>query len=181
MNNSQSYESLVVKYKETAQFLKKLELSGGIMQVSIFVFMKGWKYLEIPFYELGGMVLFSWALYLVLNDYLTFLRIEKMIAQVILDGRELEKKNTRIGNFFHQIFVKFDLVRILSQRSFMNLVTFGGLGYFLSQFIADLNPSLAISYRLLAVISGILTIIACKFYYDALKSLADSKTQALAK
>lgn len=72
-------------------------------------------------------------------------------------------------------------MKILIQRSLVHLVAFGCLGYFLSQFIADLNPSFAISHKLLIFISGIPTSFAAKLYYDSFKSLAETKAQVLTK
>jgi hypothetical protein len=179
MTSCQSYKSLVEKYKEAAQLMKKLGLSGGMIQFSILLFINGWKHLEIPYYKLVGLILFSWVIYSFLKDFLTFLKFEKKIAQMILDGVELEKRNTSFGNFFHEVLRDFNLVKVLSQRSLVNLVAVGCFGYFLSQFIADLNPSFAISPRLLVLISGVFTLLTYKLYYDSLKPLAETKVQAL--
>ncbi len=180
MSDRKDYQTLVDNYKSGARFVKKLGLSGGMMQFSIIIFINSLKHLEIPYYKLVGPVLLSWAIYSFIKDFLTFLRIEKNVAQMILDGVELEKRNASFGNFFHEVLQDFNLVKILSLRSLVNLAAFGCFGRLLSQFIADLNPDFVISFGLLVLISGMLATLACKLYYDSLKSLAEIKARVFA-
>ncbi|MBP7074556.1 MAG: hypothetical protein KBA81_04135 [Rhabdochlamydiaceae bacterium] len=180
MSNHQNYQTLMDNYKTGVQFVKKLGLTSGIMQFSIIVFINGWKHLEIPYYKFAGLILFSWAIYSFIKDFWTFLRIEKSCAQLILDGVESEKRNKNFGNFFHEVLQNFKLVKVLLQRSLVNLVAFGCFGYFLSQYIVDLNPDFVISPRSLSFVTAIFTALASKFYYDSLKSLAETKEQIFA-
>ncbi len=177
MNNQQNYQTLLDDYEKRTQFVKKLGLSGGMMQFSVILVVNSLKHLEIPYYKLISPLLLLWAIYAFMKDFLIFLRIEKDVAQIIENGVALEKRNASFGRYFHKVLEDFNLIKILSVRSLINLVAFGCFGYFLSQCIAELNPAFAISHSLLIFITGGLTVIACKFYYNALRTLAETKVQ----
>jgi len=176
MNKQNDYQTLIANYKELFQFGRKLGSSGGIMQFSILIFVTAWKHLEIPYFKIAAPILFAWCLYQFAKDFFSFLKVDRYRAQLISDGISLEKKNTSIGKFFHEVLDDFNLMKTLSQRSVVNLLAFGCLGYFLSQFITELNPELVISHGLLVFISMTLTTITCKLYYDSLKSIAEIKS-----
>lgn len=178
MSGQKNYQTLVNDYRELLQFGRKLGLAGGIMQFSILIVVNAWKHLEMPYYKLAAPLLFAWCFYQFAKDFFTFLKVDRYGAQIISDGISLEKKNTSLGKFFHEVLDDFNLVKILSQRSLVNLLAFGCLGYFLSQFIVELNPGLVISRGLFVFISGALTTIACKLYYDSLKSIVEIKSLA---
>ncbi len=176
MSKHKNYQTLVTDYKELLQFGRKLGLVGGIIQFSILIFINAWKHMEIPYFKVAAPILFALCLYLFAKDFSTFLKVDKYGAHLISDGFSLEKKNASFGKFFHEILEDFNLVKILLQRSLVNLIAFGCLGYLLSQFVVELNSELVISHRLLVLISIVLTIIGCKFYYDSLKFITNIKS-----
>lgn len=175
MSRQRNHRELLSDYKQLLQFGRKLGLLGGITQFSILIFINASKHLEIPYYKFVAAILFSWCLYQFVKDFFTFLKVDRYRAQIISDGISLEKKNSSLGKFFHEVLDDFNFIKILSQRSLVNLIAFWCLGYFLSQFVVELNPSLVVSRGLLVFISGILTTIACKFYYDSHKPIAETK------
>lgn len=177
MSDRQNHQTLVRDYKSRAQFIKKLGASGGMMQFSVIVVISSWKHAGMPYYEFACPVLLCWAIYSFVKDFLIFLRVEKDVAQIIVDGVALEKRNITFGRFFHEVLDDFNLVKVLSIRSSVNLIAFGCFGYFLCQFIADLNPHLTISHTVLALGTAILTALAGTLYYDSLKSLVGASNQ----
>lgn len=180
MSSKKDYQTLLDEYKQRAQFVKKLGLSGGMMQFSAIMVVNSLKPLQIPYYKLIAPLVLLWAIYSFTKDFITFLRIEKGVAQIIVDGIALEKRNASFGSYFHEVLDDFNLLKILSIRSLVNLVSFGCFGFFLSRFIADFNPDLAVSHPVLALIAAILTTAACKLYYGALKPLVETKEQVFA-
>lgn len=180
MSSKKDYQILLDEYKQRALFVKKLGLSGGMMQFSAIMVVNSLKPLQIPYYKLIAPLVLLWAIYSFTKDFITFLKIERGVAQILVDGVALEKRNPSFGSYFHEVLDDFNLFKILSIRSLVNLVAFGCFGFFLSQFIADFNPDLIVSHTVLALISAVLTTIACKLYYNALKPLVETKEQVLA-
>lgn len=177
MSSQQNYQTLVADYNKGVQFVKKLGLAGGMMQFSIFLIVNSWKHVGIPYYKFGAPLLFSWAVYSFTKDFVSFLNIEKNMSRVIRDGIQLEKQSTSLGDFFHEVLQNFHFVRILVQRSLLNLAAIGCFGYLLSQILAELSPTVLISYERIAWITAVLTAFTCTIYYNALKSLAQVKAQ----
>ena len=145
MSKQKNYQTLVADYKELLRFGRKLGSAGGIMQFSILIFVTAWKHLEIPYFKVAAPILFAWCLYQFAKDFFTFLKVDRYGAQLISDGILLEKKDVSSRKFFHEVLENFNLMKILSQRTLINLLAFGCLGYFFSQFIIELNPDLVIS------------------------------------
>ena len=170
-----SYQTLVKDYRELINFMRKLAFSGGIMQFSILIFINAWKHLEFPYYKLVAPVLFSWCFYQFAKDFFTLLKVDRYGSEITLDGILLENKNPYLGKYFHEFLDEFSLIKILLKRSLINFLAIGCLGYFLSQFIIGINLDLAISHGWLVFITGTLTAVVCKFYYDSLKSIAENK------
>lgn len=176
MSREISYQALINDYKGLQHLGKKLGLSGGMMQFGILVFANAWKHLEIPCYSLAAALLFSWCLYSFVKDFYTLLKIDKHSSQTVFNGIAVEKKNASFGNFFHEVLNEFNLLKTLVQRSLVNLVAFGCLGYFCSLLVAELNPGFVINFWLLTFVSGACAILTCKLYYHALRPIVDMKS-----
>ncbi len=182
MNNHQTYQSLVDKYKGGVQFVKKLGTSGLVVQVAIIGFINGWKHLEIGYYKIAAPILFFLSLYFFVKDFITLRRIEENMAQMILDRVELEKQNSAVGKFFHGLLQSFNFTNILVQRSLINVLALGCLGYLIFQFISDVMlPDITISRWLLGLFIWIPGVVICKLYYDSLKILDEAKEKVFAK
>ncbi len=181
MNDRLTYQPLVDKYKGATQLVKKLGMAAMFLQVGIISFIHGWKHLDTESYKIAAPFLFALSIYFLIKDFRIFRRIEENVAQVILDGVELEKKNVGFGNFFHVVLQDFNLARILLQRSLVNLAAAWCLGYLISQFFVEVNPDFVISQGLLILFAGTLSAIACKLYYDSFQTLAKAKARVFAK
>ncbi len=181
MNNSQSYQSLVDGYKGGAQAIKKLGISGLFIQIGIIGFVNGWKHLEIANYEIAAPILFSLSIYYLIKDFFNFRKIDRVYTQMILEGVELEKQNTGLGRFFHNILQSFNFSQTLMQRSLVNALALGCLVYLISQFISDVTPGIVISRWILGLVVWVPSVLACKFYYDSLKLLDETREQVFAK
>ncbi len=181
MNDRQNYQSLVDSYKWGMQFIKKLGTSGMFLQIGILGFINGWKHLEIPYYKAVAPVLFSLSIYFFIKDFLTIRKIEETVSQMILDGIIVEKKNGSFGNFFQDILQHFNLAQLLLQRSLINAIAFWCLGYLLSLFIIEIQPSFVISQGSLLLFAGVLAALTSKLYYNSFRNLAETKGQAFAK
>ena len=181
MNDRQDYHSLVDMYKGGAQVVKKLGISGMFLQIGIIGFVTGWKHLEIDYYTIAAPILFFLSIYFFIKDFLTLHRIEVNVAQIILDGVALEKKNTGLGRLFHNILQCFNFTDILVKRSLLNSMAFGCLGYLIAQFISDITPGLVISRWIFSLFIWVPSVLVCKIYYDSLKTLYQAKEQTFVK
>lgn len=181
MSGKQNYQTLVDEYKKSAQFAKKLGTAGMLLQIGIIGFINGWKHLEIPYYNAAAPILFGLSIYYLVRDFLTFLKIEANAAQAIVEGIGLEKAHPRLGGFFHKALQPFNLTYILIQRSLVNVIALGCLGYFISEYIAGITSNFMISRGFVGLCVFVLGLTACKLYYDALKILEEVKAQAVAK
>ncbi len=181
MSGKQNYQTLVDEYKKGAQFAKKLGTAGMLLQIGIIGFINGWKHLEIPYYNAVAPILFFLSIYYMVKDFLTFLKIEENAAQAIAEGVGLEKIHPRLGSFFHSVLQSFNLTYILMQRSLINVIALGCLGYLISEYIAGITSNFMISRGFVGLCVFVLGLAACKLYYDALKVLDEVKAKALAK
>jgi len=175
MDNRQSYQTLVDQYKEGNQFIRKLGLSGLFMQIGFIGAINAWKPLAIGYYHIAVPVLFILSVYYLVKDFFILLRIEKRMAKMILEGIDLEIKNSNFGSFFHRVLQSFNFTSILVQRSLVNILALGCLGYLMLQFIRETNPAVPISQWFLSVFIWIPGVIASKLYYDSLKDLDEAK------
>ena len=112
MNIRQTHQSLLEKYDGGNRVIKKLGTTGMFMQVCIIMFINGWKHSGISHYEIGAPFLFCLSLYFLIKDFITTLRIESNMAQMILDGVELEKKNPSVVKFFHGLLQMLLLINL---------------------------------------------------------------------
>jgi hypothetical protein len=182
MSSHQNYQSLVDRYKKDAQFVKKLGTFGMIVQVAIFGFVSGWEHLKIGHYEIAAPILFSLSLYFLVKDFLTSRRIEGNIAQMILDGVELEKRNPTVGKFFHGLLQSFNFTRVLLERSLINVLALCCLSYLIFRFVGDvIFPGVTIGRWSLGLCIWIPSVVACKLYHDSLKVLDEAKEKIFAK
>lgn len=175
MSKQRGHKELADDHRGLLRFAKRLSIASGCMQFSFLIFANAWKHLEYPFYKVGALLLFAVCLYRFGKDFFTFLKVDAYSSQLILDGISLENKNASLGKYFHEVLDDFNLVKILSQRSLVNFLAFGCLGYFLSLFIIDFKPDFVISFGWLGVISAFLTTVTCTFYYASLKPIEEAK------
>lgn len=181
MNIRQSYQSLVDKYKSGNQIIRKMGLYGMIMQICIIMVIKSWKHVITVHYEIAGSLLFCLSIYFLVKDFIASLRIERNMAQMILEGVDLETKNSTLGKFFHGALQSFNFMNTLVIRAMVNVFAVHALGYFIRQFIGDVNPEVTISQWFISLIAWIPGVIACKLYYDSLKCLDEAKEKIFAR
>jgi hypothetical protein len=181
MNNQQNYQSLVENYNSGTRIIKKLGANGMIMQICIIMCINSWKHSGISHCEIGVPFLFCLSIYFLVKDFITLLRIEGNMAQIILKGVELEAKNGSSEKFFYRMLQSFKFTNILVQRSLVNVIALGTLGYFMLDFVKDIFPAVHIGYWGLGLFSWIPSVIACKLYYDSLKDLDEAKSRTFAK
>jgi len=175
MSKPKSHQTLVDDHRGLLQYGKRLGIASGSLQFSLLIFANAWKHSEFPFYQVGAPLLFAMCLYRFAKDFFAFLKVDIYGSQLILDGTSLENKNVSLGRYFHEVLDDFNFIKVLSQRSLVNFLAFGCLSYFLSQFITDFKPDFDISRGWLAVISSLLTTVACAFYYASLKPIEEAK------
>lgn len=181
MNTYQKHQSLVNNYKERTELVKKLGIAGMLLQAGIIGFIIGWKHIPIDHYEIAAPFLFSLSLYFLIKDFLTFHKIDVNVNQIIIEGVGIEKKNTNLGSFFHEILRDFNLVRILIQRTLVNLVAFWCIGYWIYQFIIELIPNFVVGQGAFNLLIAVFSAFSCAFYYESFKSLTNIKAQVFAK
>lgn len=181
MSAQKQHKSLTDKYKSADRFVKKLGLVGGMMQFSIIMVAFSWKHVPLDHYKVAFPALICLSLYLLAKDFLTLLRVEKNMAQMILEGVELEAKQNGLGNFFHSLLQSFNFTSILVQRSLVNVLALGGLCYLIFQFVGNEIPDVKINRWLLGVLVWIPAVVACKLYYDSLKGLDEAKEKLFSK
>ena len=181
MNNRENYQSLVDKYRGGNQIIRKMGLYGMIIQICIIIVIKSWKHVGIGHYEIAGSLLFCLSVYFLVKDFITSLRIEKNMALMILEGVDLEAKNSALGKFFHGALQSFNFTNTLILRAVVNVLALNCLGYFILQFISDVNPDITISRWFVSLLAWIPGVIACKLYYDSLKDLDEAKDRIFAK
>lgn len=181
MNIRQNYQSLVDKYKGGNQIIKKMGLYGMIVQICIIMVIKSWKHVITDHYEIAGSLLFCLSIYFLVKDFIASLRIERIMALMILEGVDLETKNPGFGKFFHGALQSFNLLNTLVIRAMVNVFAVHCLGYFMTQFIRDIHLGVAISRWFISLIAWIPGIIACKLYYDSFKDLGEAKDRIFAK
>lgn len=181
MNNRQNYESLVDKYNRGIGVIKKLGMLGMIIQICIIMFINSWKHVGIGQYEIAVPFLFCLSIYFLVKDFTALLRIEGNMAQMILEGVILENTNGTSSKFFHNLLQSFNFTNVLIQRSLVNVIALGALGYFMLEFVKDVFPGVSVSYWLLSLFVWIPSVIACKLYYDSLKDLDEAKSNVFAK
>lgn len=176
MSKQKSYQTLVDDHRGLLQYGRRLGIASGSLQFSLLIFANAWKHLEYPFYKVGAPLLFALCLYRFAKDFFAFLKVDIYGSKLILDGISFENKNASLGRYFHEVLDDFNFIKILSQRSLVNFLAFGCLSYFLSQFIIHFKTDFVISRGWLAVISALLTTIACTFYYASLKPIEEAKS-----
>jgi len=181
MNIRQPHQSLLDKYDSGTRVIKKLGTNGMVIQVCIIMFINGWKHSGISHYEIGAPFLFCLSLYLLVKDFITTLRIESNMAQIILEGVALETKNSSNEKIFHQILQSFNFTNILVQRSLVNVIALGAIGYFMLNFVNDVFPEVHVGRWVLSLFAFIPSVIASKMYYDSLKDLDEAKCRVFAK
>ena len=179
MTKQNNYQTLIDDHTQLMRFGRKLGLSGGVMQFSFLVFITAWKHLEIPYYKIVAPILVSWCLYQFVKDFFTLLKVDGYSSKILSDGIAEEKRNTTFGRYFHNAVDKFNLQKILIQRSLINFIAFGCLGYFLSQFLIELSPALNVSLGWIIMISLILTAFAYKLYHISLEPIEKIKSLQL--
>jgi len=175
VDEKKDHQTLCNEYQQMAQFVKTSGQSGGMLQLSLIMVMNSLRSLKIPHYEVICPLLLFWAIFAFSKAFLAFLRVEKDVAHIIVDGITLEKRHSSLENYFHDVLDDFSPMKIISIRSLVNFAAFGSYGYFLSRLIADLDPDFTVNYAILALISAMLTAITCKLYLNALKSLIKMK------
>lgn len=181
MNIRQTHQSLLEKYDGGNRVIKKLGTNGMVMQICIIMSINGWKHSGISYYETGAPFLFCLSLYFLIKDFLTMLRIESNMAQIILEGVALEAKNSSGDKVFHQILRSFNFTNILVQRSLVNVIALGAIGYFMLDFINAAYPDVHISRWVLSLFAFIPSVLASKMYYDSLKDLDEAKSRVFAQ
>jgi hypothetical protein len=181
MNTRQNYQSLVEKYKGGNQIIRKIGMYGMVMQVCIIMVIKGWNHVVTGYYEIAAPLLFCLSIYFLVKDFITLLKIEKNMALMILEGVDLETQNSTHGKFFHGTLQSFNFTNTLVLRAVVNVVAIHCLGYFIMQFIGEVNPEVAISRWFISLIAWIPGVIACKLYYDSLKCLDEAKEKVFAR
>ncbi|NNM43520.1 MAG: hypothetical protein HKM07_04190 [Chlamydiae bacterium] len=147
------------------------------MQICIIICISSWKHSGISHYERGVPLLFCLSIYFLVKDFITLLRIEGNMAQMIVEGVALEAKNGSSEKFFHRMLQSFNFTSILVQRSLINVFALGALGYFMFNFVNDVFPDVHIGRWVLGVFVWVPSVIACKLYYDSLKDLYDAKSK----
>lgn len=181
MNAYQDYQSLVKKYQEGTQLIKKLGMSSIAIQAGIFGFMNGWEHLQIGYYNLAAPIFISLAIFLMIKDFLPFRRIDGNMTRMILEGLELEKRDSGSGYFFHNVLKNFNIAWILLQRAVIDLGVlwcFGNLAY---QYILNLNLAFVISHTVFNLCIGIIGTLLCMLYYAPFKALVKAKTKIFAQ
>lgn len=181
MNIRQTHQSLLEKYDGGNRVIKKLGTTGMFIQVCIIMCINGWKHSGFSHYEIGAPFLFCLSLYLLVKDFITTLRIESNMAQMILEGVALEAKNNSSEKVFHQILRSFNFTNILVQRSLVNVIALGAIGYFMLDFINAVYPDVHIGRWVLSLFAFIPSVLASKMYYDSLKDLDEAKSRVLAQ
>ena len=181
MNNRQNYESLVDKYNSGTRVIKKLGMLGMIIQICIIMFINSWKHVGIGHSEIAVPLLFFLSIYFLVKDFTALLRIEGNIARIILEGVALETQNRTNGGVFHGLLKSFNFTNVLIQRSLVNVIALGALGYFMLEFVKGSYPDVSINRWFLSLFVWIPSVIACKLYYDSLKDLDEAKSKAFAK
>ncbi len=181
MNIRQSYQSLVDKYKGGNQIIRKMGLYGLFIQIGAIGAINAWKPLQIGYYHIAVPALFTVSVYYLVKDFFVLRRIEENMGRMILEGIDHETKNPALGNFFHRVLQSFNFSRTLIQRSLVNVLSLGCLGYLMLQFVREMNPDVAISQWFLGLFTWIPGVIATKLYYDSLKDLDEAKERVFAK
>jgi hypothetical protein len=181
MNIRQTHQSLLEEYASGTRAIKKLGTNGMFMQVCIIMTIKGWKHSDIPHYEIGAALLFCLSLYFLVKDFITTLRIESNMVQMILEGVALEAMNNPGERGFHQILRSFNFTNILVQRSLVNVIALGVMGYLMLDFIKDVYPDIHISHWVLGLFAFIPSVIASKLYYNSLRDLDVAKSRIFAR
>jgi hypothetical protein len=181
MNAHNQHKSLIEKYKGADKFVKKLGLCGGILQFSIISLAYSWKHVPLDHYKIAFPVLAFLSIYFLVKDFRLLLWIEKNMTQMVLDGVELENKQRSFEKFFHGLLQSFNFANVLLQRSFVNVLALGGLGYLIFQFIGSEFPDIKISRWLISVFVWIPAVVACKLYYDSLKVLDEAKEKVFSE
>lgn len=180
MNNQQTYQFLLEQYNKGTQAIKKLGSTGMIMQVCIIMSINGWQHASIPFYKIGIPILFCLSIYFLVKDFITTLQIETNMIQMILKGVVLEAQKESKEKPFHQMLYSFNLTNILIQRSFINVISLGVLGYFILNFINTTFPNAHASRWILSLFAFIPSVVASKLYYNSLIVLDETKDKIFA-
>lgn len=150
-----------------------------MMQFSIILIVISMQHLKMPYYQIVASLLLLWGIYAFMKDFLVFLRVEKAVAQIIVEGMELEKRNIKLGKLFCDALRDFNLMRTLSIRSFVNFAVSGCYGYFLRQFIHEIYPAFTISLSFTILMVAGFTALTCKLYYVRLRPLQEMKASLI--
>lgn len=175
MSEPSSHQSLVDKYNGNHQLVRKLGMSGLLIQLGIFGAIHAWRHLEMGYYYTAVPALFSLSIYYLVKDFFISYRIERNMARMILEGITLEAKNPSFGKFFHGLLRSFNLMNILIQKSLFNVVAVICLANLLLQFINDVNPTITPSRWLVGLFAWAYGVMASKLYYDSLIDLSEAK------
>lgn len=181
MNIRQNYQDLVDKYRGGNQVIRRMGLYGLFIQIGAIGAVNAWKPLEIGYYHIAVPVLFAFSVYYLVKDFFVLRRIEENMARMILEGVDIETKNPALGNFFHRILQSFNFISILIQRSLVNVLALGCLGYLMLQFVREINPGVPISQGFLIFFTWIPGVIVSKLYYDSFKGLDEAKERVFAR
>ena len=172
MNHQKQHQKLIQDYSDHATLARKLNSSGMLIQFGIISAIVCCQKIQIQHDKFVACILFFLSIYFFVKDFFIFRRVESHGIQIISKGIELEKDNGSIDNFFHDVLADFNLIKILSLRSFINMLSFTCLGYLLKSLILDANAKLLLTHWILITLcAGVLSTLACKFYYSLLKPL----------
>jgi small-conductance mechanosensitive channel len=177
MNDYQKHQSQEIEYQEAAQKVQKLKISGFVLQLGAWGVVSILKYLQVQHLALSTTVLFGILLLSRIRNFTLRHGLDQNMSRLIFAGVKAEKQNPRLGDFFHKILKKFGFLRIVLQRSLLDL---GALYFFslsMSRLILDMSPNFEIKwifYPLLALLGFFFVDLYCKPF----KGLASKKGEA---
>lgn len=146
-----------------------------MIEFAIILFVYSWKHLEIDYYKIIAPILFSLSIFFLVKDFLATRRTEVYMTQIILNGVDLEKKHSGLEKIFTTSLKSFNFNRTLVQRSLINALALGCLGYLIFQFIGEAIPNIKVSRWFLGLFVWVPSITATVLYYETLKVLDKAK------
>jgi len=172
------FESHKKEYKKLAKKWNAHNFRACLQQLGALEGLYLVSNMEASYVKLLGCALGMLSLFFIGKDYVSLSLLDKEMVDVLLEGIDLEKKNSKLKKFFHDVLKNFSILKILTTRAISTTLFVSILASMMSKIFFG-EGSYSESNR---IIIGIITVavgaITCFLYYQFYEPLEEAKRAA---
>lgn len=181
LDDFESHKNSAIEYKKFAKkwsehnftvCLQQLGALGGLYFVSN---------MEAHYVKPLGIILGLISLFFIGKDYVTLKSLDKEVVEILLVGLDLEKKNSKLKRFFHDVVQKFSIVKILTTRAISTALFVSILATRMKKILLNESYYSENNRMIIGIIVVVVGAITCGLYYQFFKPLEKEKRSILRK